>query len=546
MSNEYTNKIMEIVASLKKPRDLTKKLKIFYPEIYKDIDKHWKDVYDFKYIYFSEAINFYLRPDMSFICPYGKRRKTLGFLTEFICERNCECSKAKREKTLIKKYGNDYQKDIFEKTKETFKKKYNTDLLSEINKDKKEKTNINRYGTKIPLQSNIIKNKIKETTKKNLNCEYPFQSQELQQKIQKENYEKYGKFSKPRTSIDLKQQNAEFYNSHNRSDLLNIDIFKKLLSEKTREEIANLYNCSISLIDKKIYEYNITEHMHISSHYEMLIGNFLISNDIAFIKNTRKIIKPKELDFYIEKNNFAIEFHGSNWHSELLGKKNKNYHLEKYNLCKQKNIHLIQIFQDEWHHNSDIVKSIILSKVGKIKDIRYARNGIVKKINNKEAEMFLDMNHLQGKSIGCFANYGLFFDNELYSVMTFKKTKYGIELSRYVNKVYSIVVGSAQKLLKEFEKEYVPTEIYTYSDKRYFTGNVYISCGFDKVNDTDPGYWYFKNSYKREHRLNFTKKKLISNGASANKTEWEIMQEMGYDRIWDCGNHKFIKKYYKE
>lgn len=30
--------------------------------------------------------------------------------------------------------------------------------------------------------------------------------------------------------------------------------------------------------------------------------------------------------------------------------------------------------------------------------------------------------------------------------------------------------------------------------------------------------------------------------ADMSKTEWEIMQDMGYDRIWDCGVTKWVKK----
>jgi hypothetical protein len=43
------------------------------------------------------------------------------------------------------------------------------------------------------------------------------------------------------------------------------------------------------------------------------------------------------------------------------------------------------------------------------------------------------------------------------------------------------------------------------------------------------------------HRFNFIKTKiveLVENGH--NKTEKQIMDELGYDRLWDCGSYKFI------
>jgi hypothetical protein len=32
---------------------------------------------------------------------------------------------------------------------------------------------------------------------------------------------------------------------------------------------------------------------------------------------------------------------------------------------------------------------------------------------------------------------------------------------------------------------------------------------------------------------------LVSKGYDATKTEFEIMNELGYERIWDCGSFKF-------
>ena len=57
-------------------------------------------------------------------------------------------------------------------------------------------------------------------------------------------------------------------------------------------------------------------------------------------------------------------------------------------------------------------------------------------------------------------------------------------------------------------------------------------------------YFYIKsNEVKRYQRFNFRKDKLVKLGFSKNKTEWEIMKDLGYLKIWDCGNKKFVKKY---
>ncbi len=63
------------------------------------------------------------------------------------------------------------------------------------------------------------------------------------------------------------------------------------------------------------------------SKEEKEINEFLEANGITSIRNSRSIISPKELDFYIEAKNLAIEFNGLYWHVE--DKKDQHYHLAK-------------------------------------------------------------------------------------------------------------------------------------------------------------------------------------------------------------------------
>ena len=44
---------------------------------------------------------------------------------------------------------------------------------------------------------------------------------------------------------------------------------------------------------------------------------------------------------------------------------------------------------------------------------------------------------------------------------------------------------------------------------------------------------------KGRHRFNYRKDILIKLGYDANKTEFQIMNENGYDKIWDTGNLKY-------
>jgi hypothetical protein len=43
----------------------------------------------------------------------------------------------------------------------------------------------------------------------------------------------------------------------------------------------------------------------------------------------------------------------------------------------------------------------------------------------------------------------------------------------------------------------------------------------------------------RHHRFTFRKSELVRMGHDKNKTEPQIMTDLGYARIWDCGSLKY-------
>ena len=55
-----------------------------------------------------------------------------------------------------------------------------------------EKTNLEKYGTKYPSQSNIVQEKMKQTNLERYGCEYATQYDEIKEKIKNTNMEKYG------------------------------------------------------------------------------------------------------------------------------------------------------------------------------------------------------------------------------------------------------------------------------------------------------------------------------------------------------------------
>ena len=69
---------------------------------------------------------------------------------------------------------------------------------------------------------------------------------------------------------------------------------------------------------------------------------------------------------------------------------------------------------------------------------------------------------------------------------------------------------------------------------------MYIKLGFNIKHETEINYWYVKG-IQRYHKSNFQKKSIIHLFEDKTKTEEQMMKELGYNRIWDCGLIKFDK-----
>lgn len=178
-----------------------------------------------------------------------------------------------------------------------------------------------------------------------------------------------------------------------------------------------------------------------------------------------------------------------------------------------------------------------------------ARKCNISLINKNEAEDFLLKNHIQGFSRST-VYVGAFYDNNLVSVMTFKRG--GIngqewELNRFATSMKYRIVGIGGKLLKFFIEKYDPTEIISFADRRWtidIHSNLYTKLGFEIDKICKPDYHYYNvkiDKYKRLHKFLFSKKTLSRKyGFPMTMTETEMAKELGYDRIWDCGLVKYV------
>lgn len=278
------------------------------------------------------------------------------------------------------------------------------------------------------------------------------------------------------------------------------------------------------------------------SNDEIEFGEFVSSlTEFDVVFNDTSVLSGRELDVYIPSLNLAFELNGERFHSDLF--KSKLYHLDKTLECANSGIRLIHVWLSDWLKKRDIVKSQISYLFGKVNNKIYARKCTIGEVSYKECELFLNTNHLQGNSISKI-RYGLYFEGELVQVITFgnlrkatgrNKSDGVYELIRLASKIDISVVGGASKLFNHFVKTHSPSGIVSFANRDWSVGGVYGILGMSLVGYTDVGYFY-SNGNRKEHRYNFQKHKLVEMGFDASKTEYEIMSERGYYRIWNTGN----------
>ena len=278
---------------------------------------------------------------------------------------------------------------------------------------------------------------------------------------------------------------------------------------------------------------------------ETYLKTFFDNFGITFEEKNRKIIKPLELDYVIDK--LAIEVNGAYYHSETMNKC-KDYHLNKYNRTKEQGYQLIQFWDLEIVEKPKIVKSMILGKLNLAKRI-FARKLKLVELTTKECYEFFQSNHISGNA-KCNYSLALIDENKkIYCAASFGfsrfNKKYEWELIRFANLAGHSVIGGASRILKNFEKIKKPKSLITFADKRFSNGNLYKQLGFDYLRETQPCYWYFTNKTGILHRSLFQKHMLKDKLANfdENLSEYENMKLNGFHRIWDCGSFVFCKVY---
>jgi hypothetical protein len=371
-----------------------------------------------------------------------------------------------------------------------------------------------------------------------------YRSHQLAQKSQTD-------YKKNQSSLSIERWQNEAYSSKLRTGIdhqkFKEDNFQILEATDWQHKITvKCKTCGYinSLTPQKHFENQYCPKCHISKG-QREISDWLTSLEISHTINDWNILKYKELDIFIPSHNIAIEYHGLYWHSESSNgsKETKDCHQSKALACKEKGIRLYQIFEHEWLEKKDLIKSMILLNISSPQRID-ARKTTFKKLQNYEAKLFFTKNHLQGHRNAKHI-YGLTYEKELVIAISFNEIKKGeYEIIRLASQQGHIVRGGASKLIANFDKIFDHPTIHTFADLRHSHGTVYKALGFQELEVTSPGYFYYHpNGNTILSRQQCQKHKLhkLLKSFNHNVSESQNMFINGYRRVWTAGNIKFIR-----
>lgn len=249
-----------------------------------------------------------------------------------------------------------------------------------------------------------------------------------------------------------------------------------------------------------------------------------------------------EIDCYIPEKKIGIEYNGIYYHSTNGGnKKSKSYHINKSTFAmSQYGIDLIQVWEDQWKNQQEIIKDIIAARLGIIRGEKiYARKCDIKDVDTASYREFCNKYHVQGYR-SASVKLGLYYKGELVQIASFNKArtygnnsvdKYEWEWIRGCISSNNKVIGGTSKLLKHFIETYKPNNILCFSDWNLFNGKGYEESGFDFVGFTGPDKFYVTNSSKMER---------INRNPYAYQQYKLMVQEGKLFECYGCGSKKFV------
>jgi len=240
-----------------------------------------------------------------------------------------------------------------------------------IREESKKKFCLENYGVEFVTQLESMKEKSRQTCLKKFGVDNCTKSPKIIKKRKERNYLKYGveepislcsvrnKYIKesergvlriqdglPEGYKILESDKNYYYKLICPAGHL-IEIGKSVLYLRKKDKIEICNQCNEykgSLGEQEVFKY-------IESFYNGSIS-----------RSNRKLIAPYEIDIVLEDIKLCIEYNGDYWHSLHIND-NRYYHLNKLQRCLSLGYDLIQIRENDWNKNKEVIKRKLYNKI---------------------------------------------------------------------------------------------------------------------------------------------------------------------------------------
>lgn len=386
------------------------------------------------------------------------------------------------------------------------------------NTNKQKQTMIKKYGVEVPCKNKEIKQKAIEIQKLKNDGKLAWNTDKQKQTMIK----KYGVETKLGTKECIlrwkewlkNNPSGAFQNNHQKT------------LEKLKMTNLEKYGVEYQILTRENKEKNGHTISQTNRRWAKFLSAELEVDNFDLLLN----------DIYIEINPWYTHNStvGTIWSDKPL---EKDCHLKKTNKAKELGRRCVHVW--DWDDENKILN--LFQKKEKI----YARKCQIKEIPSSLSKEFLNKYHLQNY-VSSKIRYGLFYNGELVSVMTFGKPRYNknydYELLRYCSS--KNIVGGSKKLFNHFIKEHNNCSIISYCDMSKFDGKVYEKLGFKLLKKTNPSrhFWrqkrrlHFTDNFVRQHGAD----RLIGTNYGKGTDNVSILIENGFVEIYDCGQMVFV------
>lgn len=413
-----------------------------------------------------------------------------------------------------------------------------------FNTEKQKQTMINKYGYITPAKNKSVKEKIKATQYNNNDNKFAFNTEQQRQTM----YDKYGSYGRLGDPEELKRQQ---------------EYMLKTYGVKTPAELP--------AIEKKILDTLTKNGNHVfgTQGRQSKTNEYwksLIENTFNVKVETEYRIDNSFFDLYIPDKKLLIDINPTVTHNVTMpyqclkesckqpcdkhSSVSRSYHYDRAKLAQNNHLKLIQIY--DWDNKVDILH--MLNQKLSSQTIKISSHKLkLKSIDQKTANKFLSLYHIQKGGRKQTYCYGLYLHDELLAVATFSKARfksnYDYEFYRFAIKRGYTLFGASDKMVKQFIKDVNPNSIISYIDFNHTTTDTFLTrMGFTEYEPTGPTAVFAKKNCRKKIPMT----SLLSIGADrilgthygpksqCGMNNEQIMLHEGWVKIFTAGNRVFV------